>query len=77
MLVSLEAQPYLRLRPLSVPDTLRIGLGFCGNFIGPLGEVVNQQELSSDKMDVGIIFLLGVKNPNLLIFRALISAKIN
>ena len=63
MHVSLDAQPYLQLRPVAVPNSLRIGLGFLGNFIGPLGETANEQELSSDKVDVGTIFLLGVKNP--------------
>lgn len=63
MHVSLDAQVYLQLRPVAVPNSLRTGLGFLGNFIGPLGEMINQQELSSDKMDVGTIFLLGVKIP--------------
>lgn len=63
MHVSPDAQAYLHLRPVAVPNSLRTGLRFLGNFIGPLGEMVNQQELSSNKTDVGSIFLLGVKKP--------------
>lgn len=55
--ISPGAQPCLWLSLIHIE---LIGLGFLANFIGPSGETANQQEFSSDKMDVGTIFCLGV-----------------
>lgn len=56
--ISPDAQPCLWL---SLIHTELIGLGFLANFIGPSEETANQQEFSSNKMDVGMIFYLNVK----------------
>lgn len=61
--ISLDPQTHLQLRLVPVPNSLRIGLAFLDDFIGPFGNMVKQQELLLDKMDVGTIFLPRVKNP--------------
>lgn len=61
--ISLDPQTHLQLRFVPVPNSLRTGLGFLDDFVGPFGNMVKQKELLLDMMDVGTIFLPRAKNP--------------
>lgn len=69
--VSLDLHPYLWLRPVTVPKSLKIGIEFLGSFIVPFRETANQPELSSD------ILLLGIKKPQSIEISALVIIRIN